>query len=196
MYYTTLCRVALFVTCIHMTQNSIAEPVTYMIEPGHTYPSFEADHQHGLSIWRGKINKTSGTVVFDREAQTGTVDVTMDMASIDFGLDRMNERAVNDVLHVSEFPTATYSGVLANFRDGSPTTIEGTFTLHGVSKPLDLAINHFQCQPHHSSGKEICGANASATINRADYGVTYDLENGFFHEVKFLISVEASKVEE
>ena len=38
-----------------------AAPVTYDIEPTHTFPSFEADHFGGMSVWRGKFNKTSGS---------------------------------------------------------------------------------------------------------------------------------------
>ena len=192
---TNLLRGALgFIAC-SLTGIAAAEPVTYEIEAHHTFPSFEADHQGGLSLWRGKINSTSGTIVLDREAETGTVDVSMDMSSIDFGLDAMNERAVNDILHVSEFPTATYTGTLASFVDGAPTAVEGTLTLHGVSKPVVLSIDRFLCKPHFRSGVEVCGADASATINRADYGVTYDLDNGFFPEVSFNISVEAHKQE-
>ncbi len=46
-----------------------AAPVKYTIDSNHTYPSFEADHFGGLSTWRGKFNKTSGTIVFDKEAR-------------------------------------------------------------------------------------------------------------------------------
>ena len=62
-----------------------AEPVTYRMDPNHTHPSFEADHMGGLSTWRGKFNKSSGTVVMDQAAKTGTVEVTIDVGSIDFG---------------------------------------------------------------------------------------------------------------
>ena len=57
----------------------IAAPTTYQIEPTHTYPSFEADHMGGLSVWRGKFNKTSGSVTFDKAAQQGSVDITVDI---------------------------------------------------------------------------------------------------------------------
>lgn len=169
----------------------VAEPVTYNIDPSHTFPAFEADHWGGLSIWRGKVNRTSGTVVLDREAETGSIEVVMDMASIDFGHDGMNERAVVDILHVDRFPTATYSGTLTDFRDGEPTAVTGNLTLHGVTRPVDLEISRFQCQPHFRTQREVCGADASTTIDRGEYGVDYDLENGFFPEVKLLISVEA-----
>ena len=42
-----------------------AAPVTYVVDPGHTYPSFEADHMGGLSVWRGNSNKSEGRIVLD-----------------------------------------------------------------------------------------------------------------------------------
>ena len=169
----------------------LAEPVTYVIDPSHTFPAFEADHWGGLSVWRGKINRSSGTVVLDKEAGTGSVEVVMDMASIDFGHDGMNERTLVDIIHVDQFPTATYTGTLVDFQDGAPTAVEGTLMLHGVSQPVNLQINKFQCQPHFRHMREVCGADASATINRADFGVDYDLNHGFFPEVHLLITIEA-----
>jgi len=170
----------------------MAEPVTYVIDSSHTFPAFEADHFAGLSVWRGKVNHTEGTVVFDRAARTGTIDVTMDMATIDFGLDRMNAEAREKILHVDQFPTATYVGRLTNFEDGAPTAIEGTLTLHGVSRQVNLAIEHFRCQPHFRTQIEVCGAGATATIDRSEFGLIRDLDLGFSPEVKLLISVEAS----
>ena len=67
-----------------------AAPVSYKIDPAHTFPSFEADHM-GISVWRGKFNTNSGTVILDKAAQTGTVDITIDTASVDFGLDALNK---------------------------------------------------------------------------------------------------------
>src|SRR5690349_2185228 len=57
---------------------------TYTIDPMHTYPSFEADHFGGLSVWRGKFDRTSGKVTLDKVAGTGTVDITVDMNSANF----------------------------------------------------------------------------------------------------------------
>lgn len=175
---------------------SAAEPITYNIDSSHTYPSFEADHFHGLSIWRGKVNSTSGTIVMDREAQTGSVDVTMDMSTIDFGHERMNSTATGDILEVEIYPTANYQGTLKDFIDNEPTAVEGMLTMHGFTLPLNLQINRFQCQPHHRSGIELCGADASATFDRSDYGLDADLELGFFPEVRLLISVEARASQE
>src|SRR5688500_19803466 len=88
---------------------SQAAPVTYNVDPKHTYPSFEADHFGGMSVWRGKFNKSSGTVVLDREAQAGTVDITIDLASVDTGQDDLNEQLKKeDFFEVGKYPTATF----------------------------------------------------------------------------------------
>ena len=43
--------------------SAFADSATYQFDPSHTYPSFEADHFGGLSVWRGKFDKSSGTVM-------------------------------------------------------------------------------------------------------------------------------------
>ena len=170
--------------------------MTYTIDPKHTYPSFEADHLGGLSTWRGKFNSTSGTITFDREAQSGTVEVKIDVASIDFGNDKLNEHARSpEMFDVAKFPTATYKGKLTAFSNGSPTAVDGTLDLHGVSRPVRLTIDSFLCKPNPMSKKEICGANATATINREEFGVSYGKELGFRQEVKLLIQVEAVRAD-
>ena len=72
-------RAMLSISCAVATTAVFAEPITYEIDPRHTFPSFEADHQGGVSVWRGKIESSSGTIVIDQEARTGTVNVAMDM---------------------------------------------------------------------------------------------------------------------
>jgi len=171
-----------------------AAPVTYDIDPGHTYPSFEADHMGGLSIWRGKLDKTTGTVVLDKEKGTGTVDITVDTSSIDFGHEKLNEHARGpDLFDVAKYPTATYKGKLVKFKNGAPTEVDGEFTLHGVTKPLTLTINQFLCKPNPITKKETCGADASATFNRKDYDMAYGEAYGFKMDVKLSIQVEAAR---
>jgi polyisoprenoid-binding protein YceI len=173
---------------------AFAAPVTYDVDPEHTYPSFEADHMGGMSVWRGKINKTSGKIVLDREAGSGTVDVTIDMTTIDFGLDKINEHvkgADAGMLNVAKFPTARFTGNLAAFKNGAPTQVQGELTLHGVTKPVTLAIKSFMCKPHPMKKKEFCGADAETTINRDDFGVGFGKAFGFKMDVKLAIQVEA-----
>src|SRR5688500_2068479 len=100
-----------------------AAPVDYTIDPSHTYPRFEADHM-GVSLWRGKMNKNSGKVRLDKAAGTGTVDVAIDLASIDFGHDKMNSWATSsEFFDVAKYPQATYKGKLDGFVNGAPTRV-------------------------------------------------------------------------
>jgi polyisoprenoid-binding protein YceI len=172
---------------------ALAAPVTYQVDPAHTYPSFEADHFGGMSVWRGKFDSSSGTIVLDREAGTGTVDIAVDASSIDFGHAKLNEHVKSaEMLDVQKYPTATYKGTLGNFKNGVPTEVRGDLTLHGVTKPLTLTINSFVCKMTPMSKKERCGADASATFNRADFGVNYGDKYGFNMQVKLAIQVEAA----
>jgi len=168
--------------------SALAAPVTYNFDPDHTYPSFETDHM-GFSIWRGKFNKTSGTFVYDKEAKSGTVEVKVDIASVDTGHDTLNGHLQSSrYLDAEKFPTATFKGKLANFKGDMPTEVQGELTLHGVTKPLTLKLNQFVCKPHPMRKKDACGADASAVFNRQDFGI-----NG--GETKLLISVEAIRAD-
>ncbi len=175
---------------------AIAAPVTFNVDSSHTYPAFEADHMGGQSIWRGKFNSSTGKVVYDKEAKAGTVDITVDMKSINFGFDKMNEHAMSaEMFDVAKFPTAVYKGKLAAFKGDAPTEVQGTLTMHGVTKPVVLKLNSFLCKPNPMTKKEVCGADASAQLNREDFGVSYGKAFGFKMDVKLLISIEAVKAD-
>ncbi len=172
---------------------ALAAPVTYVLDPHHTYPSFAADHMGGLSVWRGKFTDTTGKVVYDKSAHTGSIEVTVNMSSIDFGMEKMNEHARSaDMFDAAKFPTATYTGKFTRWNGDAPTEAQGTLTMHGVSKPVALKINTFMCKPNPMTKKEVCGADASAELNRADFGVDYGKAYGFKMEVALQIQVEGS----
>jgi polyisoprenoid-binding protein YceI len=190
---TSFVSALLSVACGALAGAAAAAPVSYEIDPQHTYPSFEADHMGGMSVWRGKINSSAGKIVLDKQAGTGTVDVTMDMKTIDFGIDALNAHAQTaDLFDTAKYPTATYTGKLAKFQNGAPTEVDGTLTLHGVSKPVTLKINSFQCKDHPMKKKEFCGADASATLNRDDFGVDFGKQMGFKMGVTLRIQIEAT----
>lgn len=172
-----------------------AAPVKYDIDPDHTYPSFEADHM-GISVWRGKFNKTTGTMTLDKEAGEGGVDVTIDLSSVDFGQDQMNEEAVStSFFDVANHPTATYTGRLSGFKDGAPSRVVGDLTLHGVTRPVELKINTFKCIPHPLHKRELCGADAVATFQRDAFGLDAGKDHGFDMSVTVRIQMEAVAAE-
>ena len=170
---------------------AMAVPVSYEIDPNHTYPSFEADHM-GISVWRGKFNKSAGTLIVDKAAATGSVDVSIDMDSVDFGLDAMNEEARSSAFFdTGKYPKATYKGRLEDFVDGAPTRVVGELTLHGITKPVELKIDRFKCIPHPMYKRELCGANASAAFKRDEFGLVAGKDYGFNMDVNLRIQMEA-----
>lgn len=167
---------------------------TYNIDPNHTYPSFEADHM-GTSIWRGKFDKTSGTVVLDRQAKTGAVDIVIEASSIDFGLAKMNTHAKSaEMFNVEKFPTMNYKSRSITFSGATPVAVEGELTMLGVTKPVKLTINKFKCILHPMLKREVCGADASAEFKRSDFGLNIGLP-AFAPEVKLAIQIEAIKAD-
>lgn len=173
--------------------SAAAEPVSYTIDSSHTYPSLEFPHM-GLSLWRGKFNSTSGKVTLDKAAKTGNVEIKVDTASVDFGHDEMNEHArAADWLNVEKYPTMTYKGKL-KFDGDKPTAVDGELTLMGVTKPLTLKINSFNCIDHPFYKKEACGADAEGRLNRADFGMSKYTDGGM-GIIDLKIQVEAVKDE-
>lgn len=172
--------------------SAVAAPVTYDIDPTHTYPSFEADHFGGVSVWRGKFDKSSGKITLDKAAGTGTVDVSIDPASVDYGLPIMNDKAKSaELFDVAKYPQAGYKGKLDGFVNGAPTKVVGSLTLHGVTKPVDLKILSFKCIQHPMYKRELCGADALATIKRDEFGMDAGKAYGFSMDVTLRIQVEA-----
>ena len=168
-----------------------AAPVNYNIDPEHTYPSFEADHM-GLSIWRGKFNKTAGKVSLDKAAGTGTVEVAIEAASIDFGHAKVAEYLAGpDQLDAAKYPTISYKGRLERFVNAAPTAVSGELTMHGKTRPVALKINLFKCIPHPLLKRELCGADAFGTFDRSEFGLDYGPQWGFKPEVTLRIQVEA-----
>ncbi|KQW44665.1 polyisoprenoid-binding protein [Pelomonas sp. Root662] len=177
--------------CALFATTALAAPVTYEIDPTHTYPSFEADHM-GLSVWRGKLNKSSGTVVYDKANGSGSVDVQMDLASIDFGLDAMNAWARGkDFFNAEKNPSASYKGRFDGATGGVPAKLVGELTLNGKTRPLTLTIHQLKCIPHPLHKRELCGADASGAFNREDFGLGAGKDWGFKMDVALRIQVEA-----
>jgi polyisoprenoid-binding protein YceI len=173
---------------------AVAAPVTYQLEPTHVAPSFETDHFGGMSIWRGKFTKSSGTVVLDRVAKTGTLEATIDMNSVQIGNATLDaELKSAKFFDTEKFPTAVYKGTFSAFNGDVPTQVQGTLTLHGITKPVTLTLETFKCAISPMIKREVCGTEASGSFNRDDFGIDFGKAYGFLMPVKLHIQAEAVK---
>ena len=153
-----------------MAGSAIAAPVTYGVDGSHTFPRFSYSH-FGYSTQLSSFKNTSGKVVFDAEAKTGSVDITIDMKSVNTGFDDFNGHIQGeDFLDTAKFPTATFKSTKVVFEGDKPKSIEGHLTIKGVTKPVTLTVTSFQAMPHPMMKKPALGANAFTTIKRSEFG--------------------------
>lgn len=149
--------------------SAIAAPVTYGVDSSHTFPRFSYSH-FGYSTQLSSFRNTSGKVVFDAEAKTGSVDITIDMKSVNTGFDVFNGHIQGeDFLDTAKFPTATFKSTKVVFEGDKPQSIDGVLTIKGVSKPVTLTVTSFQAMPHPMMKKPALGANAFTTIKRSEF---------------------------
>jgi len=161
-----ICATSLAIWCC----TALAAEELFKIDSDHTYPSFEFSHM-GISVWRGKFDKTSGTVTLDRAVKTGSVEIRVESSSVDFGHRTMNEVALSEEwLNVERFPVMRYRGPIV-FEGDKPVAVDGQLSLLAVTKPVRLRINSFNCMIHPLLRREVCGADAEAEFNRADFGM-------------------------
>ena len=149
--------------------SAIAAPVTYSVDGSHTFARFSYSH-FGYSKQQSSFKTTSGKIVFDAEAKTGSVDITIDTKSVNTGFDVFDGHIQGeDFLDTAKFPTATFKSTKVVFEGDKPKAIEGQLTIKGVTKPVTLTVTSFQAMPHPMMKKPALGANATAVIKRTEF---------------------------
>jgi polyisoprenoid-binding protein YceI len=166
---TKLNRIAAAFAFAALAVSASAAPLTYTVDGTHTFPRFSYSH-FGYSTQLSRFDKTTGTVVFDAEAKTGSVDIVIDMKSVNTGFVDFNGHIQGeDFLDTAEFPQATFKSTKVVFEGDKPKTIEGNLTIKGVTKPVTLTVTSFQAMPHPMLKKPAMGANAFTTIKRTEF---------------------------
>ncbi len=169
-----------------------AEPVSYTIEPSHTFVTFEALH-FGTSTNRGRFDKKEGTVTLDRAAKTGKLDVTIETGSINTGTAPFDKHLRGkDFFHSEAFPTARFVSDKFVFDGDKVSEVSGQLTLLGKTLPVTLKSSSFGCFDHPRLKREVCGGDFETTIQRSAFGMTYGVP--FIPDnIKLVIQVEAVK---
>lgn len=170
----------------------LAEPVSYLIEPTHTFVTFEALH-FGTSTNRGRFDKKEGTVTIDRAAKTGKLDVTIQTGSINTGTAPFDKHLRGKDFFDSEtHPTARFVADRFTFDGDKVTEVAGQLTLLGKTLPVTVKGQRFNCYPNPMLKREVCGGDFETTIQRSQWGMTYGLP-GIPDAIKLVIQVEAVK---
>jgi polyisoprenoid-binding protein YceI len=165
---------------------------SYTIDPRHTFPGFEISHL-GFSIQRGRFNRTSGKVILAPESASGSIQITIDTASISTGLaDLEKHLRSEDFLDAERYPLITFTSNKLSFNKDQLVAVDGKLSLHGITKPVHLEVDHFYCGMNMIAMKNICGANATATIKRSDFDID-KYAPALADDVKIVLQVEATK---
>jgi polyisoprenoid-binding protein YceI len=171
---------------------SVQAADSYTIDSRHTFPVFEVNHL-GFSTQRGRFNKSAGKITLDTTAKSGSVELTIDSASIDMGIDKWDEHMRSpDFFNAAAHPTITFKSSKVNFEGDKVVGATGDLTLLGVTKPVTLALSGFRCGEHPMLKKTVCGIDAATTIKRSDFGMKYGIP-AIGDEVKLMVPVEAIK---
>jgi polyisoprenoid-binding protein YceI len=182
---------AIFAGLIAAIAIPAAAQETYVLEPAHSQPGFETTHI-GMSTQRGAFGKATGTVTLDRAAKKGTVDVTIDTTSIKTFDARLDPTLKGDkYFNVEKYPTITFKSSNVVFDGDRVVAVNGEMTMLGVTKPVNLKVDNFKCGEHPFNKRAMCGADASATIKRSDWGMTAGIPLTPSDEVKLVIPIEA-----
>jgi polyisoprenoid-binding protein YceI len=168
-----------------------AEPVTYKIDPTHTWTTWEARH-FGTSTFRGRFDKKEGTVTIDTASKTGKVEVTIDLTSASTGVEHLNHHLQEtDFFDTAKYPTATFVGEDFKFEADSVSQVSGQLTMHGKTAPVTLKATGFNCFQNPMLKREVCGGDFTATLHRGDWDMNYGAPFPIGADVVLKIEVEA-----
>ncbi|MFF3855138.1 YceI family protein [Micromonospora sp. NPDC002575] len=153
---------------------------TYTIDPSHTRIGFVARHAMVTKV-RGAFNEFEGSVAFDAADPARTdVRVVIQATSIDTrNAQRDAHLRSNDFLAMETYPEITF--VSTAFRQTGEDTFDltGDLTVKGVTNSVTIPFT-YEGAASDPFGNLRLGFEGAVTINRKDYGVTWNaaLETG------------------
>jgi polyisoprenoid-binding protein YceI len=150
--------------------SAMAQTQTWYLDPPHSAAQFSVRHL-GISTIRGTFTKVGGVVVDDpSDRSKASVDVTIDASSVDTRVEMRDKDLRSDhFFDVAKYPTITFKSKRAG-----KLKVTGDLTMHGVTKEVVLDVDGPTPPMKDPRGTSHCGVSATATISRADYGMTFD----------------------
>ncbi len=170
--FRSLGALTLFFTLL-VAAPSLAAPVTYDIDPVHSRVEFTI--RHIVSKVTGDFGDFKGTITYDPAAPaTSTTNVEIAATSIDTNNDRRdNHLRSADFFDVAKFPALTFTSTKVVPGEEGKFKVEGTLTMHGVTKPVVLDASFLGAGPG-MDGSPHAGFEASTKVDGKDDGLSSD----------------------
>jgi polyisoprenoid-binding protein YceI len=153
---------------------------TYTIDPAHSRIGFVARHAMVTKV-RGSFNDFEGTAVLDGEnPANSTAKVTIKAASIDTrNAQRDGHLRGNDFLAMDSYPEINFVSTAVRQTGDTSFELTGDLTIKGVTNSVTIPVT-YEGAATDPFGNLRVGFEGSVTINRKDYGVTWNavLEGG------------------
>lgn len=185
-------RLAFILALGSISPSVFAAPETFAIDPTHTAPRFEYNH-FGFSNQQHRFDKTSGKIVLDRAAKTGSVDVVIDTRSVNTGYDVFDGHLQGeDFFDAAKHPEIRFVSTGVKFDGDKPVSVDGKLTMKGITKPVTLTLTNYVFAPHPMLKKDTIGAAAVAKIKRSDFNMAKYVPY-VSDDVNLVIAVEAIK---
>ena len=183
-------RFALF--ALSASTLATAAPMTYQIDVAHTQTYFTVNHM-GFSNSTGAVRVKEGVLTFDdADWAKSKVDVTLDIASLQFGDKTWNEHmSAPKFFNVAKFPTARFVSTKVEKLSDTTGKVTGTLTLLGVAKPVTLMLTKNKVDKNPMSNKPYAGFSATGMLKRTDWGMNEYVPN-IADSVAIRIELEAA----
>jgi len=146
---------------------------TYTVEPYHTQVLFSVNHM-GFSLFSGNFSGVSGTAVLSvKKPAVMSVSVSVPVASVATTVPKLTEELKEaDWLDATRFPTMIFRSTKVVETGPGAADVQGTLTLHGVTKPLTLHATFVGAGVNMLDKKQTAGFQLSGSLKRSDFGVT------------------------
>jgi len=190
---------AVLATAVGTMAVSLAGAATWTIDPAHSAARFKVRHMMIANV-EGRFGKVTGTIIYDEtDVSKSSVEATIDVTTIDTGVEGRDKDLKSDsFFEVEKYPTATFKSTKVEKAGDGRLKVTGDLTMKGVTKPVVLDVDGPTPSITDPWGNVKAGASITTTINRQDFGITWNktLEGGgavVSDEVRVTIDIEMAR---
>lgn len=152
----------------------------WTVDQAHSLVGFEIKHMMVSKVKGHFDSYTADVEATDlTDLTTATIAFKFDVASINTRVeDRNNHLKSADFFDVESYPSIDFKSTNIK-KDGDDYKVTGDLTIKGVTKPVEFDVE-FGGKGTNPWGVEVYGFEATAKINREEFGITYNavLETG------------------